>query len=291
MLHRNPLPQPDRIAPEMPRDLLPIVRAALAGKYTVEGEIGKGGAARVFRATNTTGEPVALKVLRPELVVTVTADRFLREIQIVQRLEHPRIGRLIDSGQSDWLVYYAMPFIDGPSLQQILQRRGRLSPTDTLRIGRDLLSALGHAHQRSIVHRDVKPDNILIDGEGAVLVDFGIARAIELAGTDRVTKSGMAVGTSRYMSPEQIAGSETVDPRSDLYSLACVLFECLAGRPPYHHPTETAILELHRTAPVPDIRTFAPAVPAELATAVSKALGKTPEERWPTAAAMLQAMG
>lgn len=275
----------------MARDLLPIVRSALAGKYTVEEEIGRGGAARVFRAINAAGEPVALKILRPELVVTVTADRFLREIQIIRRLEHPRIGRLIDSGQSDWLVYYAMPFIDGPSLQQILQRRGHLSPTDTLRIGCDLLQALGHAHQRGIVHRDVKPDNILVDGEGSVLVDFGIARAIELAGTDRLTKSGMAVGTSRYMSPEQIAGSEIVDPRSDLYSLACVLFECLTGRSPYQHPNELAILELHRTAPVPEVGSLAPGVPEGLAAAITRALAKTPPERWASAEAMLNVVG
>jgi serine/threonine-protein kinase len=275
----------------MARDLLPIVRTALEGKYSVESEIGRGGAARVFRATDTLGNPVALKILRPELVVTVTADRFLREIQIIQRLEHPRIGRLIDSGQSDWLIYYAMPFIDGPSLHQLLKERGRIDTGDTLQLARHLLDALSHAHHRGVVHRDVKPDNILIGPSGTVLVDFGIARAIELAGTDRLTKSGMAVGTSRYMSPEQIMGGDLIDPRSDLYSLGCVLFECLAGRPPYQHPNELAILELHRTAPVPDLATVMPGLPPNLARVITVALGKTPADRWASADLMLEALG
>lgn len=275
----------------MARDLLPIVRAALEGKYTVEAEIGRGGAARVFRAVQADGTRVALKILRPELTVSVTADRFLREIQIIQRLEHPRIGRLIDSGQSDWLIYYAMPFIDGPSLQQVLAQRGRISAADTTRVARNLLEALAHAHQRGIVHRDVKPDNILIGADGAILVDFGIARAIELAGTDRLTKSGMAVGTSRYMSPEQILGGDVIDPRSDLYSLGCVLFECLAGRPPYQHPNELAILELHRTAPVPDLAAMVPGIPSSLVRAITTAMGKAVSDRWTTADLMLEALG
>ncbi len=275
----------------MARELLPIVRAALAGRYEVEAEIGRGAAARVFRATNQTGETVALKILRPELVVTVTADRFLREIQLVQKLDHPKIGRLIDSGTSDWLVFYAMPFVDGPSLYQVLQQRGKISPEDTARVGLDLLDALAHAHDRHVVHRDVKPDNILISGAGTVLVDFGISRAVELAGTDRLTKSGMAVGTSRYMSPEQIMGATIVDPRSDLYSVGCVLFECITGRTPYQHPNELAVLELHRMAPIPDIGELAPTTPPGLARAITKALAKTPEDRWSSAPEMAAAIG
>jgi len=275
----------------MARDLLPIIRTALAGRYEIEAEVGRGGAARVYRARAPDGRAVALKILRPELTVTVTADRFLREINLIKRLEHPHIGRLIDAGQSDWLIYYAMPFVEGPSLQQVIHQQGRVSATDTLRLARDLLDALTHAHDRGIVHRDVKPDNILISREGAVLVDFGIARAIELSATDRLTKSGMAVGTSRYMSPEQIAGNENVDPRSDLYSLSCVLFECLVGRSPYQHPNELAILELHRTAPVPDLAALAPQTPTQLTIAITRGLAKTTEERWPSARDMLAAVG
>ena len=199
------------------------------------------------------------------------------------------IGRLIDSGTSEWLVYYAMPFVDGPSLYQVLQQRGKISVEDTTRFGLDLLDAL--AHERHVVHRDVKPDNILISGAGTVLIDFGISRAIELAGTDRLTKSGMAVGTSRYMSPEQIMGATLVDPRSDLYSVGCVLCECLTGRTPYQRPNELAVLELHRTAPIPDIRELVPTVPAGLARAITRALAKTPEDRWSSAGEMAAAIG
>jgi serine/threonine protein kinase len=245
----------------------------------------------VFKATAADGRAVALKVLRPELTVTVTAERFLREIQIVQRLEHPRIGRLIDFGQSDWLLYYAMPFIEGLSLKQALDKYRRLIPADTVRIARELLGALAHAHSRRIVHRDVKPDNILIGPEGTVLVDFGIARAIQLSGTDQLTQSGMAVGTSRYMSPEQITASGELDPRADLYSLSCVLFECLAGRPPYEHPNELAVLELHRTAPSPIIGMIVPGIPDGLATAIYRGLAKELDHRWESAEAMALAVG
>jgi serine/threonine-protein kinase len=273
------------------RDLLPIVRQALAGRYDVHSEIGRGGAARVFKATAADGRTVALKVLRPELTVTVTAERFLREIQIVQRLEHPRIGRLIDFGQQDWLLYYAMPFIEGPSLKQALERYRRLIPADAVRVARELLDALSHAHSRRIVHRDVKPDNILIGRDGSMLVDFGIARAIQLSGTDQLTQSGMAVGTSRYMSPEQIMATTDLDPRADLYSLSCVLFECLAGRPPYEHPNELAVLELHRTAPIPKIGEMVPGVPEGLAKAIYRGLAKEISQRWKSADEMAEAVG
>jgi serine/threonine-protein kinase len=274
----------------MPRDLLPLVRAGLGDRYTVESEIGRGGAAVVFRAVAHDGQIVALKILRPELSVTVTAERFLREIQIVKRLDHPRIGGLLDSGERDWLVYYVMPFIEGRSLKSLLRDRAHLPVSDTERIGADLLGALGHAHEHGIVHRDVKPDNILIGPGGAYLLDFGIARAVALSGTDRLTRSGVAVGTSHYMSPEQIMAVDDPDPRSDLYSLGCVLYECLAGRPPFHHPNEVRVLQLHQSAPVPDLRAAVPAVPAHVANAIKRALSKRREDRWHTAAQMAAAL-
>jgi serine/threonine-protein kinase len=274
----------------MARDLLALVRKALGDRYRVEGEIGRGGAAVVFRATAPDGSAVALKILRPELAVSVTAERFLREIQIVRRLAHPKIGRLLDAGEKDWLVYYVMPFIPGRSLEAVLRAQQRISAGDTIRIGADLLSALAAAHDAGIVHRDVKPDNIVIARDGAYLLDFGIARAVALSGTDRLTRSGVAVGTSHYMSPEQITAAEDPDPRSDLYSVGCVLFECLASRPPYHHPNEVRVLQLHQIAPIPDVRELAPGVPDRLAETITRALAKQPESRWQSAAAMHAAL-
>lgn len=270
----------------MPRDLLPLVAKALGDRYRVEAEIGRGGAAVVFRAQAPTGQTVALKILRPELSVTVTAERFLREIEIVKQLHHPKIGHLLDAGEKDWLVYFVMPYIEGRSLQTVLRQHGRLSASDTRRIGADLLGALEHAHDVGIVHRDVKPDNIIIGRDGAYLLDFGIARAVALSGTDRLTRSGVAVGTSHYMSPEQIMATDEPNPRSDLYSVGCVLFECVAGRPPFQHPNEIRVLHLHQTAPVPDLTKLVPAIPRPLANAIHRALAKKPEERWPTASAM-----
>jgi eukaryotic-like serine/threonine-protein kinase len=270
----------------MARDLLPLVRQVVAARYTVDREIGRGGAARVFSATDPSGRPVALKVLHPQLAASVTADRFLREIQFVRRLDHPNIARLLDSGEGDWIVYYVMDYVPGPSLRVHLDRVRKASISDTLHIAHDLLSALSCAHAQLIVHRDVKPENVVLSPSGAVLVDFGIAKAVADAGSDRLTRSGFAVGTSSYMSPEQIAGSDELDARSDLYSLGCVLYECLAGRPPYDDPFEDHVLTKHRTAEVPDVRTDRPDAPEALAAAIHRAMAKTREERWPSADAM-----
>jgi serine/threonine protein kinase len=266
---------------------LELVRHAFADQYQVEREIGRGGNSRTFLAVDREGQKVALKILHPEVFESVAADRFLREIRLASQLNHPHIGRLLDSGERDWLVYLVTAFIDGPSLREALGRSRQLSLADTLRIGCELLDALDHAHQLGIVHRDVKPENVLISpGRGAVLLDFGIARAIITSATDEITRTGITVGSSAYMSPEQINAEQNIDGRSDLYSLGCVLFECLAGRPPFVWRKEIVVLQLHLTEPAPDVRTFRRDVPADVAEAIDKALAKQPGERWQSATEM-----
>ena len=272
------------------RDMLTLVRQAFEGRYDIEREIGKGGNARIFLARQPGGEPVALKILHPELLVSVAADRFLREIKLASQLDHPHIAHLLDSGERDWLVYYVMTYVEGATLREFVAQRGRLSIGDTLRVADDLLDALEHAHGHGIIHRDVKPENVVISPRGAVLLDFGIARAVWASGSDRLTRSGIAVGTSTYMSPEQITALQEIDLRSDLYSLACVLFECLAGQPPFVHKNEAVVLQMHLTQPAPDLRSIRPEIPAELAAGIGRALAKLPEDRWQTAAAMRDAL-
>jgi serine/threonine protein kinase len=272
------------------REMLPLVRDALNGRYEVDREIARGGAARVFSGRSPNGEPVAIKLLHPELAVTVTADRFLREVEFLQKLEHPNVARIIDSGEAGFFVFYVMPLIEGPSLRQHMDRARRVSVDDTLRIATDLLGALGYAHERGIVHRDVKPDNIVLCPQGPVLVDFGIAKAIASAGTTRLTRSGFTVGTSYYMSPEQVLGELDIDHRSDIYSLGCVLFECLAGRPPFQHAREEIVLRMQQTERAPDVRSLRPDTPRTLAVGIERALEKERDRRWPTAAEMREAI-
>jgi len=245
----------------------------------------------VFLAEDGTGRPVALKVLHPELQISVTAERFLREIRLASRIDHPLVARVLDSGEADWLVYYVMPFIEGPTLRVQLERTRRLPADDAARMGRDLLGALAAAHAIGIIHRDVKPENIVLSHAGAVLLDFGIARAIEAAGTTQLTRSGVAVGTSAYMSPEQVQAATDIDHRTDLYSVGCVMFESLAGRPPFQHPNEVVVLQMHLNDVAPDVREFRPETPATLADVVAKALKKDRGERWQSAALMAAALG
>lgn len=271
--------------------MLALVRQAFTGRYEVDREIGKGGNARIFLARDPSGQAVALKILHPELLVSVAADRFLREIQIASRLDNPHIAKIIDSGEREWLVYYVMSFVDGATLRERLDTQRCLPIAETLRIACDVLNALDHAHGHGIIHRDVKPANIVLSAQGAVLLDFGIARAVVAAsGTDQLTRSGIAVGTSTYMSPEQITALADIDNRSDLYSVGCVLFECLAGQPPFMHRNEAVVLQLHLTQPPPDVTTMRGDTPAELAACIAKAMAKSPADRWRSALEMREVL-
>jgi eukaryotic-like serine/threonine-protein kinase len=270
--------------------MLALVRQAFTGRYEVDREIGKGGNARIFLARGEDGQPVALKILHPELLVSVAADRFLREIKIASQLDNPHIAKILDSGEREWLVYYVMSYVEGATLRERLDTMRLLPIAETLRLAGDILEALDHAHGHGVIHRDVKPANIVLSAEGAVLLDFGIARAVVASGSDQLTRSGIAVGTSTYMSPEQITALADIDHRSDLYSVGCVLFECLAGQPPYAHRNEAVVLQFHLNQQVPDVRTLRSDTPAELATVITKALAKSRDQRWNSAAEMREAL-
>lgn len=275
----------------MARDMVGVVNEALAGRYVAEREVGKGAAARVFRAHDAKGQVVALKVLHPELLVSSAAERFLREVRLVGELNHPHIARLLDSGNSGWLVYYVMPFIEGPSLREALVPGTPMPVPQAVALGRDLLGALAHAHGRGLVHRDVKPENVILSPtEGAVLLDFGIARAIASSGADRLTATGMTLGTAAYMSPEQVLGDDELDHRSDIYSLGCILFECLAGQPVYAGMSDVVAMGMQVTGAPPDLAQLRPDLPGHVVSAVQRALAKRVEDRWQSAAEMEAAL-
>ncbi|HEX4574106.1 MAG TPA: serine/threonine-protein kinase [Gemmatimonadales bacterium] len=272
------------------RELIERVRQALGDRYTVTAAVGRGGNASIFAALDRAGEQVAIKVLHPELAVSVAADRFLREIRYASQLDHPHIARLLDSGETDYLLWLVMRYVPGATLREMLRRERRIAIPFAARVGCEVLGALDHAHAHGIAHRDIKPDNIVLSPQGAVLVDLGIARAIARSGDDRVTRSGFVVGTEEYMSPEQAADAADVDGRTDLYSLGVVLFECLAGRPPFCSPSAAAVLDMQRHQPAPDVRTLRPDLPPPLAAAIARALSKTRAERWQTATEMRAAL-
>ena len=274
----------------MTRDLLTRVRQALGDRYSAIAPVGRGGNASIFGAQDPSGRRVAIKVLHPELAVSVAADRFLREINYAGALDHPRIVPVVDCGESDYLLWFVMPYVPGDTLRQLLRRDRQLATPLAARIGCEVLDALGYAHEQGLAHRDIKPDNIVCSPAGAVVVDFGIARAITTSGEDRVTRSGFVVGTEEYMSPEQAAAEPDIDGRTDLYSLGVVLFEALAGRPPFSSPSAAAVIDMHQHQAPPELRKLRRDLPKDLAATIQRALAKTRAERWPTAAAMRDAL-
>src|SRR5438477_519884 len=259
------------------------LRAALADRYALERELGRGGMATVYLARDLKhGRAVAIKVLRPEIAAALGPERFLREIEVAARLTHPHILPLHDSGEAAGFLYYVMPYIESESLRDRLEREGQLPLEEALRITREVASALAYAHNHDVVHRDIKPENILLSGGEAVVADFGIARAITQAGGRGLTETGIPVGTPAYMSPEQASGGGPIDGRSDVYSLACVLYEMLAGEPPYTGPSAQVVIAKRFTDPVPSVRRLRETIPPAVDAAIMRALAKAPADRFGT---------
>ncbi len=272
---------------------------ALSDKYTIHRELGRGGMATVYLAEDLKHHrQVAIKVLHPDLAAGLGAERFVREVETSARLHHPHILPLYDSGRtggqadrrSDDFLYYVMPYVEGESLRDRLDREKQLPVEDALRITREVADALSYAHEHDVIHRDIKPDNIMLEGGHAMVADFGVARAITEAGGETLTSTGLAVGTPTYMSPEQAAAERGIDGRSDLYSLGCLLYEMLAGEPPHTGPTAQAILARRLSEPAPSLRAVRESVPEAVHQTLAKALARAPADRYGTVAEFVEAL-
>ncbi|HSM18366.1 MAG TPA: serine/threonine-protein kinase, partial [Gemmatimonadales bacterium] len=273
-------------------DLMDRLKVALADRYRIELALGQGGMATVYLAEDVKHErQVAVKVLRPELAASLGADRFLREITTTANLHHPHILPLYDSGEADGFLYYVMPYVEGESLRDRLKREKQLPLEDALAIAREVADALGYAHARGIIHRDVKPENILLEGGHAQVADFGIARAVSSVGSETLTATGTAIGTPIYMSPEQASGERDIDGRSDLYSLGCVMYEMLGGEPPYIGTTPQAVIVKKLSEPTPRISVLREQVPTGVEAVLTRLLAKVPADRYATAQQFLDALG
>ncbi len=272
-------------------DLRERLQPGLADRYRLERELGRGGMATVFLAHDLKHDrPVALKLLHPELAATLGPERFQREIHLAARLQHPHILTVLDSGEAAGQLWFTMPYVEGESLRDRLVREGQLPVEDALRIAAEAARGLEYAHAHGVVHRDIKPENILLTADGSTLVaDFGIARALG-AGDERLTETGMTVGTPAYMSPEQSAGESNLGPRSDVYSLGCVLYEMLAGEPPFTGPSVQAVMMRRLTESPRPLREQRETVPATVEQAVLRALARAPADRFAGAAQFAQAL-
>src|SRR5207247_1992955 len=263
-------------------------------RYRLERPLGQGGMATVYLAHDLKhSRKVAVKVLRSDFGTAIGAERFLREIEIAAALNHPHILAVHDSGEAAGLLYYVTPYVEGKTLRDRLQRDTRLPLEEALKIAREVADALDYAHRRGVIHRDIKPENILFQSGHAVVADFGIARAISAAGETRsraLTQPGAVIGTPDYMSPEQASGERELDGRCDQYALACVLYEMLAGQPPFTGPTMESVLIRHLTVAAPRITDFQPDVPKPVAAALTRALAKAPADRFSGMAAFVEAI-
>src|SRR5512140_1640238 len=246
-----------------------IVPNAVAGNYRIEREIGRGGMAVVYRAHDERHDrTVALKMVHPEIGDALGSDRFLVEIRLAARLNHPHIVPLHDSGKIDGQLYYVMPFIEGPTLRDYLNRRGKLPPEEALKFAEQVASALDYAHRLNVVHRDIKPENVMIHEGAALVTDFGIAKAISSAKASNLTLTGTAIGTPAYMSPEQALGETDLDGRSDQYSLACVVYEMLTGEPPFIAASPQGLIAKRFTHKPPSLRQTVKSISDAAASAV-----------------------
>jgi serine/threonine-protein kinase len=255
--------------------------AAVADRYQIEREVGHGGMATVFLAHDIERDrEVAIKLLNPDVTIELGAERFQLEIATMANLHHPHILALHESGEAEGLLYYVMPYVAGETVRDRIEHERQLPLDDALQITREVADALSYAHSRGVVHRDIKPANILLASGRAMVADFGIMRPVGTAERQRITRSGMTVGTPSYMSPEQAVGELDLDGRSDQYALACVLYEMLAGQPPFVAPNAAVLVRLHLTVEPAAVTTFRSDVPASVAAALHRALSKTPADRF-----------
>ena len=264
---------------------------ALANRYVIEHELGAGGMATVYLAHDVKHErKVALKVLRPELAAVIGAERFLAEIKVTANLQHPHILPLHDSGEAETFLYYVMPYVEGQTLRDKLDHEKQLGIEDAVALAKDVASALDYAHRQGVIHRDIKPENVLIHDGQPLIADFGIALALSHAGGNRLTETGLSIGTPHYMSPEQAMGDRELDARSDVYSLGAMLYEMLTGDPPYTGSTAQAIVAKVITEKAPPVTATRETVPAHIAAAIAKALSKLPADRFSSASAFATAL-
>ncbi len=265
------------------------LKAALSGRYEIEKEIGQGGMATVYLADDLRhARKVAVKVLRPDLAAVLGAERFLREIKIAANLTHPHILPLHDSGEADGFLYYVMPYIKGDTLRERIDKEGELPISEAVRIIREVVDALAFAHAQGVVHRDIKPDNIMLSGRHAMVMDFGIAKAVsEATGRNQLTTAGVALGTPTYMAPEQATADPHVDHRADIYAVGIMAYELLAGRTPFQRASPQAVLAAHVTEEPEPVSKHRDHVSGDLEALVMKCLAKRPADRWQSADEML----